>query len=252
MNTPLRLYTFSISHFSEKIRWMLDISRIKYSETRWTPFLHMAPALLKSRKATSVPILEAGDEVIQDSTRILLWLEKKFPQFTLLATDPEQRKEILDIEERFDRIGPHIIRYVYSEALKDEQGVKELWTLDANPLQRTVIHASFPLIKKGFTKLLAITPDNVEKSKSRIDRELNWLEERLAGRQFLVGNKLSAADITAAALLAPLVCPAGHPVYGRQDYRDTLNPLNKAWQTRPAFVWVDSLYQEHRMPRKKS
>lgn len=251
MNAPLRLYTFSVSHFSEKIRWMLDVSAIRYTEVRWTPFLHMASAWLKSRKATSVPILQSSDETIQDSTRILLWLERHYPQFQLLAQDPEQRKEILEIEDRFDRIGPHVIRYVYSVALDDEEGVKRLWTLDSNPLQRALVQSGFPVMRIGFTRLLAMTPNNVEKSRSRIDADLSWLEERLAGKQFLVGNRLSAADITAAALLGPLVCPSEHPVYGRQDYRDTLRPLIEPWRSRPAFVWVESLYREHRKPRKK-
>jgi glutathione S-transferase len=244
-----QLFTFSLSHFSEKIRWMLDSSGITYRETPWTPFLHIVPALLKGRRRTTVPILQAGDIRIQDSTRIMLWLQQHDPRFKLIPEDPGQRLEVLELVERFDRMGSHVIRYVYSVALDHAETIKTLWTLDANRTQRAVIHAAFPGLRSFLRHVLDITPDAVRRSGRNIDEAIHWLEERVASQRFLVGERLSAADITAAALLAPLACPAEHPVYSRADYRDAIRLLRGPWQQRRGVQWVSSLYHDWRRHR---
>ena len=66
MTTKLRLYTFSISHFSEKIRWALAHERIPFDEIAWTPALHVAAARTRGGR-TTVPILEADGKHVQDS-----------------------------------------------------------------------------------------------------------------------------------------------------------------------------------------
>ena len=42
---PLTLYTFAMSHYSEKIRWVLQASRLPFREAVMTPAFHMLPAL---------------------------------------------------------------------------------------------------------------------------------------------------------------------------------------------------------------
>ena len=246
MTPDYRLYTFSLSHFSEKIRWMLDNSGVPHKEIRWTPFFHVVPALIKGRHTTTVPILQAGSVRIQGSTAIMLWLDEHEPHFQLIPDNAEQRREILQIVERFDRVGAHVIRYVYSAALEHSETVKGLWTLDANRLQRAVVNAGFPALRTFMYSLLRITPDNVSRSGKNIDEAIQWLEDRVSNRSFLVGERLSAADITAAALLAPLACPAEHPVYAREDFRAAVRPLREPWQRRRGIEWVCSLYHDLR------
>ena len=52
----LELYTFRVSHFSEKARWMLDAAGLEYREVAWTPFFQVLPALRRGNRATTVPI----------------------------------------------------------------------------------------------------------------------------------------------------------------------------------------------------
>ncbi|MGH8431697.1 MAG: glutathione S-transferase family protein, partial [Solimonas sp.] len=107
---PLTLYTFSMSHFSEKIRWALDAAGIPYREQRLTPFFHIPRIFALTRRKTSVPVIQAGDEVVQDSTRILEWLERRHAPFALMPAEPALRAEAMEIEARFDRVGFHVIR----------------------------------------------------------------------------------------------------------------------------------------------
>ncbi|MBC7171576.1 MAG: glutathione S-transferase family protein, partial [Polyangiaceae bacterium] len=224
MKTP-RLYTFAISHYSEKARWMLDALAMPYEEVVWTPVLHIGPALLKSRKATTVPILEVGDEVVQDSTAILEWLEANHAQFTLLPSDPETRREALGLEALFDRVGAHVIRYGYATIFESPKELVDLWTVRSSSATKSLFHTLVPAARPLLRKQFRMEPASVAKSARKIEEALDVIEARLAlGRRTLVGDRLTAADITAAALLAPLACPDEHPVYSRADYRAAVAP----------------------------
>ncbi len=61
-----------------------------------------------------------------------------------------------------------------------------------------------------------------------------------------MAGRFTVADLTAAALLAPLVCPDEHPVYSSARYRAGVAPLIADWRQRAAFDWVRMLYREHR------
>ena len=51
-----------------------------------------------------VPVLVAGDEVLNDSPRILDWLEELFPEPSLLPSDPARRAEVRIFADWFNRV----------------------------------------------------------------------------------------------------------------------------------------------------
>jgi glutathione S-transferase len=243
----LRLYTFAVSHFSEKIRWTLDASRIPYREITWTPSLHMARARLKTGKATTVPIVQIGREVVQDSTEILHFLASRYAPFALLPDAPALRREVLDIEEQFDEIGTQVVRYAYQTALESPKAVQAAWLARANALERALVPLLFPGIAPAFRKMFRIDPAHAARAADVIEKGATWLDARVeGGRRYLVGDRLTVADITAAALLAPLACPDEHPVYGTQTYRDAIAPAVRELGARPALRWVRDLYRRDR------
>lgn len=250
MSAPLKLHGFSVSHFTEKARWFLDAGGVDYVEEPWVPFLHIVKALRKGgRGVTTVPIIDTGADCIQDSTRILLWLDKHAP-FALVPSDPAQREEVLAIEDRFDAVGVQVVRYAYSVSL-GSRDVTALWTIDATPAQARFIRAAYPLMAFAFGRMLKLgKPAAVASSERKFGEALDWIAERTKdGRPFLVGERLSAADITAAALLAPIACPDEHPVYSRADYRQGIAPLREKWAGHPGIAWVLRTYRQHRRPR---
>lgn len=243
---PLRLYTFSLSHFSEKIRWTLNASGLPFEEVPWTPFFHV-PAALRRGGKTTVPILETTGVKVQDSTSILLWLERNRVPFALLPTEPAEREAALAAEARFDQAGSHVVRYVYSTVLDDAESVIRFWTVDASPRQARVIRRWFPVLRWVFRRKLRISASSVARSREGIASSVEWLESQgVPDRPFLVGGRLTVADLTAAALLAPLACPDEHPIYGSARYRAAIEPLARSWQGGPAFTWVRQMYRLHR------
>lgn len=247
----MTLYTFAASQSSEKIRWALDAMGLHYREHRLTPFLHYAGSLsLGGSQGVSLPTLQADGVMIQDSTRILEWLETHRAPFALIPSDPELRTAAMQVEAHYDHIAPHIVRCVYATLLESPELVRRLWALDASLGEAALMRIGYPVLHRIFRRGLGLTPALIEHSRRVLDRTLRDLDRRAqSGTVYLVGSHLSVADITAAARLAPLVCPDEHPVFSDPEYRDALAPLSCPWQARPGVAWVREMYRVHRRAR---
>jgi glutathione S-transferase len=243
--SQIRLYTHTISQSSEKIRWALDSAGISYEERVLPPFVHTQWANLPGGGLmATMPVLEADGLAITDSTRILEWLEANRAPFALIPSDPVQRELVMAAEARFDMAGVHLLRVVYRDLLARPELALRLWSLDANPLQEFALRLAFPLIRRLFERGLDASPAAYARSQRIVDRVITELDHAATlGQQFLVGDRLSVADITAAALLSPLACPDEHPVYSRRDYQKQMAGVLACYRDRPGLAWVRGLYR---------
>lgn len=237
----IKLYTYSASQASEKVRWALDVSGISYRETRLTPFVNSGELY------QSMPVLTANGESLSDSTRILEWLEVHRAPFRLIPRDPMVRAKVMEAEARFDQAGVHLLRWVYAGLLQDRALALRLWSLDANIAQALALSVGFPLIRRFLAKGIGFGLRDMGRSRRIIDRTLAELD-RLAEseRPYVVGDDLTVADITAAALLSPLACPEEHPIYGSPGYGAAMQDTLRHWHDRPGLQWVRGLYSRHR------
>jgi glutathione S-transferase len=244
---PFTLYTFAMSHYSEKIRWTLDHCGLPYREQVMAPVFHMAPALRMGRRGqTSLPVLQREHWALQDSARILTWLhEQQMAQDLLPAA---RYQEVRDVESRFNAIGKDVARLLYARSFgKADDHILRMWTEHASGLQSAIIKALYPVICWGFRRKLHINEASARRAEQRINDAVAWLEGRLAdGRTYLVGDHLTAADITAASLLAPIACPAEHPIYGDARYVEGMRDATAAWAKSPAMHWVRAVYRHQR------
>jgi glutathione S-transferase len=65
------------------------------------------------------------------------------------------------------------------------------------PVARRLVHAAYK-----------ITPDSAQRSLDRVQGVFRYVEEQLSdGRRFLTGERFTAADLTFAALAAPVLLP---------------------------------------------
>jgi len=96
----LILYQFPISHYCEKIRWTLDYKQLDYQVKNLLPGLH---TLTTKKLATrsSVPILVDDRKVIQGSSRIITYLDEKFPKNSLTPEDSQLKAQALEWEKYF-------------------------------------------------------------------------------------------------------------------------------------------------------
>lgn len=235
-----------MSHYSEKIRWLLDYEKITYKEEALTPFVHAFPMLMKGkRKRTTVPLIQRGSTCVQDSPRIVTWLQTEYGPLTTLPQD--EQEEILAVQKRFDAIGKSVARFLYFSGFDHPKVIKDIWTQFAKPWENAIVRTCYPMIKGMFKSQMQVNASGAAKAEKKIDQEIQWLEQRLNdGHQFLVGDRFTVADITAAALLAPLACPPEHPIYGTADFREKIASAAKKWADSPALAWVRRMYTENR------
>lgn len=239
------LYQFPISHYCEKTRWHLDHKGLDFQVKNLFPALHR----LKSKRLAGIatlPILQDGVKVIGDSTSIALYLEQHYPAQPLLPRNEELRKQALELEEHFDRLGVHVRRWLYGQI--------QQWD--------TVLHAMLkvhrpwfglrnlmkPLLVSGVQKRYGVTPERVAKSEAELLAGLELIEQRIGNdpSRYLVGERLTLADVSAAALFAPLFTPAGTPWEGIAGHGQQTQAFLDQLFARPAGQWVLRRYAEDR------
>lgn len=245
-SVPIVLYGFQISHYVEKVRWAMDYCGIEYREAQWTPMYSIPRAHLKAGGRT-LPFIEVGKETVQDSTEILHWLYAHRPPFAVMPADQAQRREAMEIEELVDSVGFDIIRYMYATLVDYPDDLVALWGWSATPLTRFGLRASWPLTAYLMRYNIGFTHADQAKGNARIDKVMEALDAKLSdGREFLVGDRLSIADISATSILAPILMPPKHPLYSCDTFVDRLAVHAKQFEHHPSYHWMRSVYDRYR------
>ncbi len=249
MPRPL-LVTIAASHFCEKARWALEWAGVAFEEDGHLPLFHV-PAVRRAGGTRMVPVLRTDDGVLSDSTDILVWADGKAPpERRLLPREAAARREVLDLEEGFDRrLGPDTRRWAYSFIRPSSALVRALASPGTPAWEQRVLAFTVPLVRAVIVRGLRIEPQRTLRSLGEIHRTFDAVGERLAdGRRYLVGDRFSAADLTFASLAAPAVFPEGHPRLGSAI--DVFPPASRAaiaaFREHPAGRFVQRLYTEER------
>ena len=214
---PAILITIPLSHYCEKARWALDRVALPYREEPHAPLLHRL-ATKRSERGT-VPVLVHGGNRFSDSTEILKHVDTVRGGDLLYPIDAELRREVEELEERFDKeLGPHTRRWAYGQALQQTKSLRSLWARDVPPREARVIQVITPLVRRLVRMGYKITPENAQRSLERVRGVFRQVDELLSdGRRFLAGERFTAADLTFAALAAPVLLPAEcravHPAF---------------------------------------
>lgn len=243
----LELYQFELSQFSEKIRLILDYKGLEYKKIEVTPGIGQLD-LYKLSGQRQVPVLKDGDTVISDSTEIAFYLDRKFPEKPVIPSDPLQRAQCLIMEEWADE----------SIGLKGRTAL--VGALNQNPNFRTAI---LPKEVPDFLKnILGAVPgdildfmgagvgfggDAVKFAQRGLKQDLEALTTLVQHQPYLLGNQVTLADLTVAALSILLKFPAGDYI----DMPDYLKGkgipgLGDNAEYTPFFEWRDRLYGDFR------
>jgi glutathione S-transferase len=170
MIARLKLYGFPPTR-SIRVLWMLRELGVAFEfvnvnlmagENRRPEFLALNPA-------GKLPVLVDGDFVLTESVAIVLYLAGKYPDKGLLPTELEARAEVnrwllfaaTELEQPLWRISRHTALYPKEKRLP----------------------AEVPLARQDFRDMATV------------------MEEHLRGRQFLVGDRVTVADLVAAYTL---------------------------------------------------
>src|SRR5215470_10886597 len=204
MDTPL-LWHIPLSHFSEKVRWTLDYKRIAHRRQ-----VLGADYLIRAWRATghgTLPILFLDGRAIGDSTHIIRALEERYPEPPLYPDDIAARERALALEDYFDEhLGPALRAAMITPLFRHDSdlALRVLTTgMPAKAYQRLrPLARIFPAFYRFRHK---ISDAKLEADRATVNAALDRIEQERQGRAYLVGDAFTVADLTAAAMLSPVL-----------------------------------------------
>ncbi len=250
MSAPYRLITIPPSHYCEKARWALELAGIDYCEERHPPILHYRPAK-RAGGRSSTPVLVTGHGVYPDSTDILQFIQdREGSRWRPYLDDPSQRRECEGLEETFDtRLGPHTRRLAYYYLLQHRELFLESVLASVGGREAFSFRLLTPVAKFLMRRGMNITAASAERSLGFVRSIFGEVSERLAdGRTYLVGDRFTAADLTFAALGAPVILPAayGSLLPAPDALPADLLGLVEEFRSTAAGAFVLRCYEDHR------
>ena len=181
---PLRLYRFRFSTNVERVALALAHKGIEVESVWVDPADRSEVARVSGQEL--VPVLVDGDRVIADSTAILEHLEERYPERPLYPSDPARRTELRLFVDWFNQVWKRPPNLIVDEEAKTEPDRARIAELEG------LIAGALPLF-----------------------------EELLAGRDFMFGHELSAADVVAFPFLKyALLWEEGDPDRFHEVLRD--------------------------------
>ena len=247
MPRTLLLHQFPISHYCEKIRWVMDHKGLAYAIKNQVPGMHI---LVNHRLVGrgSVPVLVDGRHAIGESSDIALYLDDQYPERTLVPRAADERAAVLALEAYFDEhAGPAVRRYIYGFVLRDVTLLRRGFLRGYAGLSRRVLSLAATPIAGRIAAMYKVGGSSSEEALEGIERALTRLEELTRGDpgRYLVGDRLTLADVTAASLLGPLLAPP-HSPWNFEIPIAELNTLRETLRARPGGRWVMQRYAQDR------
>jgi len=240
----IKLYQFPISHYCEKIRWTLDYKNLDYKVINLLPGLHVKTTK-KIAKYSSVPVLVDGDAVIQNSSKIITYLDNTYPENNLTPKDEKEQKQALEWEHYVDdELGKHVRVCLYHILLEHPDIVIPFFTHNGPWYGKLLIKLSYSTLKTRMRSLMNINEASAATSEEIMSQAINKLDEHLKQYKFLVPEQFTRADLAAAALLAPLRMPEKYGLNWPKQIPVALQEFLACYEEKTA--WVDNIYEQYR------
>jgi len=245
MDTPV-LWHIPLSHFNEKVRWTLDYKRIAHHRQ-----VLGADYLIRAWRATgrgTLPILFLDGRAIGDSTHIIAALEERYSEPPLYPGDAAARQRALALEDYFDEgLGPALRAAVVTPLFRHDPDLALRVLTTGMPdkayqMLRPLVRV-FPAFYRFRHK---ISDAELEADRATVNAALDRIEQERRGRSYLVGDTFTVADLTAAAMLSPLLQPPEIQYPLRVELPPYLHDYRAALLQHPAAQWAADIYRLHR------
>ncbi len=228
----LELNQFRHSAFCLKVKMVLEAKQLSYKVKEITPGIGQI-AIFRLSGQKQLPVLVDGSKVINDSSAIVRYLENLKPEPSLIPEDPKHAAQAHLIEDWADTT---LARSAQLELLKattlDAELRNNLFT-DVVPKPLQTILQGLPIEFLTNTKGLL----NIERSENLLT-SLEQLAIILESSEWLIGRKMSIADIAVAAQLSLLRFP---PSAGSELARKGCPAFSNHPDLQPLFQWRDQL-----------
>jgi glutathione S-transferase len=217
------------SPWCERVRWTFKFKGVPLEKQTYVPGPADEEKVKKLTGQAQVPVLLVNGKAIPDSGDILAWLDNYKSEPSLVPNSEAERAEVMMWEELMDGVlGPQARILITGHFLRAQ---------DAE-LQKT---------GQYFAHKCQYSPYAEQHAKLKIERILKILKNALDSHQYLVGDRFTLADVTAASMLLLINPPPDElflfPSFLRSMY--TAPPTQDVAYL-PVFAWRDEIYRKHR------
>jgi len=248
MNVELELFQFRYSHFNEKVRWALDHKGLSHQRTDLLPGPH-ARTIRKLTGQTQTPVLRINDQYVHDSAWIIERLELIFADApSLLPIKDDDRERAREIARHFDFVvGPAARICAFVAMLDEPDYIARLFATGKPQFTRALYRVVLPLVKGRLKDANGITSTHAIAEADRLLTSNMQSVAKLIGKEgYLAGDSFSVADLTAAALIAPLIDPPHPDMKKPGPMPERLAELTEKWRNHAAGRWALDMYERHR------
>jgi glutathione S-transferase len=240
------LWHLKVSNYNEKARWALDFKGVPHVRRAVDAGRHR-PIARRLTGGRTFPVLVLDGEAIGDSTRIIEALERRHPDPPLYPHDTAERRRALELEDFFDEeLGPYARLLVLHSMLGDAGLLLDTFVPDMSRPRQLAARAMFPLVRRRLIADFGIDAASVRHAYEKLRTAGVLFHDAVQPSGYLVGDRFSVADLTLAALVAPLVAPRQFPYPQPQRDHPRLEPLRTALAESGILGWTRGIYALHR------
>jgi glutathione S-transferase len=237
----------SLSTYSGRVRFALDVKNLRYTKRTHTPGL-TDWQIKRIAGRVMVPTLVDGRQVVQGSDEILNYLESKKPEPNLLGENEAERKAIDRYVQVMRDITPDLRTDIVVRTRADLAAYSKETSLGAMPEFLRVPAARFVLDR--FSRKWSCDEAGIASVRDRIRTTLQSLAPQLRPGHYLVGDRLTDADISICELTLLFRPAADRWLKAGPNTRRVYHAGWLASDVAYSFeVWRDALYEKHRRPQ---
>lgn len=243
------LITIPPSTGVELCRWVLDHYGVDFQEKRHAPILHLIEQ--KWYGAPDYPIFIDRNIVIAVTRCICDYYETRCaPELKLY---PQSRKEMDHVwqlwQTTHEEMGYASRTWIYYYLLPHKDMLYHPLTAGTPLWERFLVYTFYPLYWRMMWKGMKLSTDAARKDLETTDRVFTQIDRLLSdGREFLVGDRFSLADMTFATMAVPVTFPA--EFQGVLPQFDRLDPVVvkvvEEYRRRPAGKFALRMFREYR------
>ncbi len=234
----LELHQFRHSPYCLKVRMALAAKKLEYRTVEITPAIGQIDIFQKTGQR-KLPVLFDNEITIHNSSSIIRHLEKIQIEPQLIPDNPKERSQAQIIENWADTTLADSIKIIFlEEILKNPELISSLLPNQiSDSLQKLFINMPLNIGSK-------ISGLIHEKEKESLRLNLDYLTNLIKKENFLIGKKLSIADIAVASHLSLLNFPnsSGETLKGKGCSIYINDPNLKS-----LFKWRDSIEDQLRI-----
>jgi len=168
----------------------------------------------------------------------------------LYPRDPDTAAEVRALEAHFDEhLGPHSRRWMYQQLRGRRDLALQYGCLGIPRWERATLRCAYPALIGTVSHVLDVSPATAAASEIEVRSVFDGVARRLEdGRRYLCGEHFTAADLTFAALAAPVLMPSdyGVPLPTPEEIPAYAASVVRELRAHPAGVHALAMFQSER------